>query len=393
MASRREAEKQKARRADARAWAEKEDRGWEPTAVKLPEGVNFFTLKRAGFYKIDVIPYVVGKGNPFADKGLLHFERSYFVHRGLGLTGKQNYCCLAECWGKKCPVCEHLSRHGGEMDPDLVKKQKAQWRHLWNVIDTADPEKGIQVWDTAHWKSFGEMIKAKIKAVDAYADFSELTKAEGGMTLQLSVADASFAGQNFKQVTNIEMLPRKKDYDESIIDKAVCLDEALVQLSYDALKTIYFQEEEGKNGNGRTTLKTTARKPADDDEDEDEPEEGDKEEPEEEEEEPDGDDEVTVGSRVAFVYRGKGLKGKVVKIDEKKGLATIKSADGIHHVDVDELTVVEGDDESPGPVKAARKPAVVEDEEEEEPEEVDEEEEAEDEPEEEEEEAPRRKKR
>src|SRR5512146_2728484 len=100
VASRREKEKREQRKKDARSWADDQKQGWTPTAVKLPEGVEFWKPEEGENY-IDVIPYKVEKGsdekggNPRCDSGYEHFERTFEVHRIPG-TGKfgNPYACL-----------------------------------------------------------------------------------------------------------------------------------------------------------------------------------------------------------------------------------------------------------------------------------------------------------
>lgn len=269
--TRREKEKKKMKYTSARDWADKQDSGFEPTSISLPKGTPFFSLKKTGLYKIDILPYLVGKGNPHADEGMYHYERTYYPHRVTAATGKKKlYCCLSETFGKKCPICDWMGKAGHSADPELIKSLRPQVRMLWNVIDRNEKEKGVQVWDSAYFKSFGEMLKNKIQAVEEYEDFFKL---EGGMTLQLSVNEASFAGQKFNQVTNIEMLKRSEDYSEDILDKTVCLDDCPIEMKYDALNNIFLQTggEEEESSNGHVKAKSKDDEPLDlDEDDEDE---------------------------------------------------------------------------------------------------------------------------
>lgn len=249
--TRREKEKRKVRYTSAREWADKQDSGFEPTSINLPNGTPFFQLKKTGLYKIDILPYLVGKGNPHADEGMYHYERTYYPHRVTLASGKRRqYCCLSETFGKRCPICDWMKGEGKDSDQETLKSLRPQVRMLWNIIDRNNKEKGVQVYDSAYFKSFGEMLKNKIQAVEEYEDFFKL---EGGMTLQLSVNEASFAGQKFNQVTNIEMLKRKEDYPEEILDKTVCLDDCLVKVEYDDLKKIFLGDDDSSGNNGSSS--------------------------------------------------------------------------------------------------------------------------------------------
>ena len=62
--------------------------------IKMPEGLSFYKVK-TGVKRLDIIPFKVGKGNPFADPGTIHFERTYWVHRNVG-ANNDTYCCPAK---------------------------------------------------------------------------------------------------------------------------------------------------------------------------------------------------------------------------------------------------------------------------------------------------------
>ncbi len=261
------------------------DSGYSPTAVKLPKEFDRLTFDKKGTYRIDIIPYRVGKGNPFADEGAVWCERTYYTHRNIGPENK-SYCCLAKTFKKKCPICEEiarLNRTGG--DADLIKALKPSERQLWNVKLLQSPDRdadleGIKVLDQSNFL-FGQLVDNKVAAADEEDHYENYFHLEGGHTLKITVDQDSFAGKSFYKATNIEMKARKEDYDESIIEEACCLDDCLVELSYDKLKSIFLQENEGDSDDDSSddedtpVKKTTAKAkgkgkpPVDDDDDED----------------------------------------------------------------------------------------------------------------------------
>ena len=290
MATRNERERREVRKTSAADWAKQPMGSFEATSVKAPDGVGFFSLKAAGVYEIDVVPYVTGKGNPDADEDYEHFVRTYYAHRNMGLEGKSTYCC-ARTFGEPCPICAWIAKHGGS-DPDTAQRIKQQIRQLWCVIDLNHKDKGVQIFDAAFFKSFGEMMKNKLKARQKYNTFADL---EGGYTLILTVEEQSFGkGGKFNAVTNIEMEPRDTVYPDSVRDNAPCLDDCLIHRTKEELEkilheTVYGEVDEGKESpkedkprvpdrtegpgpqpptsNGRNTL----RRPKEEDEPEEKP--------------------------------------------------------------------------------------------------------------------------
>ena len=105
--SRREVEKKKRRYADAKAAAAKALNPFEITTIQLPKGMQTFSFKKEGRYRLDVLPFTAGTGNPGADEGIDTYERRYFVHKAIGAESKW-YSCPAKNFKKRCPICEQL---------------------------------------------------------------------------------------------------------------------------------------------------------------------------------------------------------------------------------------------------------------------------------------------
>lgn len=266
MATKREREQRAARTVNVKAWAEQQDKGFESSSVSLPDGVEFFQLKKEGKYYIDILPYVAGKGNPSCDEGCTHMERTFYVHKDIGPENK-SFLCPAK-YGKRCPICEELRK--GNMDQETRDAIKVKTRMLWPVFDHSD--KTIKIWDTAYYKSFGEMLKDKVQADDdTYGNFTNLTKEKGGMTLILKVDNATYNGRSFRQVKNIEMVGKKIDHEDSIIDDVPCLDDLLIVLPYDELKRIFLQEGDSEEEDDKPIRGKAHPKDDDDSDDDDEP--------------------------------------------------------------------------------------------------------------------------
>lgn len=216
-------QEQERKMSSARDWATKQDRGSESTSVKLPKDVPFFSFKREGIYKLDVISYTAGEGNPRADAGIVHFERTYFAHRIPSPGGRAKlYCCRAETFGKKCHVCQWLAK---QPENDITKDMRAKKRQLWNVIDLADKDKGIQVLDTYYYKGLGEQLKDLLETSEAFVEFAHPTR---GMTLQIKVQEKPMGKGKFFAVARVDAVPRVKQYKWDIVDDAVCLDDCLI---------------------------------------------------------------------------------------------------------------------------------------------------------------------
>jgi hypothetical protein len=240
MATNRE-KAQKAKKASARKWAEDQNK-FEPTCIKLPEGKAFAKLEgdRRGFCDMDILDYEVGWGNPRADEGMLHFEREYWQHRIPGLDGKSRpYICPLRTFEKiakengfriRCASCEKMNSTANQ---ELAASLKPQLRHIFNIVKLGQKEKTVEILDQPHGSNkhpfFGQLLQNKMLAAEEYENFSTHTKGEGGKTLHVQVIEDSFEGGNkFQKPVNIEMIPRKEDYDDDFASELVVLEDCLM---------------------------------------------------------------------------------------------------------------------------------------------------------------------
>jgi len=227
-------------------WYESETRR-ERTAVRAPDKAGEFKLAKAS-HRLAVVPYRVGAGNPSADEGELWWCRVYHVHTKVG--GDGIYVCPERTAHARCPICEHFAQLRDQRAWDEIKHLQAKPRMLVNVLDLDDPKKGVQVWDVTLNRSFPEEIYKDQKEDDLKGNpqgLDEFWKASTkGKNLELRVEDKPLGdkgGKTWKAVTRVTYQPRKEALSEKILKQAVCLDELLIDVSYQELKKIYHRTD------------------------------------------------------------------------------------------------------------------------------------------------------
>lgn len=317
MADRREQERREGKRATSHNWGD--DSGTRRNqAFKLPSGVQQYDLrgKEGKTIKLNFMEFIAGKGNPRSDPGFAYFERRYHVHQNIG-PGNEWYACPLKNWNKPCPVCEYLAKHRG--DSELFKSIGAKQRHLFAVHDPAEKDRGVQVLESAFHNSFGEMLCEETA-----------TAPEGDFPMKLTalcrVKKDEFQGRAYNKISKITLVAREDDPRIKAKD-VPCLDEMIVELSYDKLKKLFLQTAAGKDD-------------GDQDDDDDRPTGGtgrgrDDDEPEEEENEDQDEDE---------------------DMDQDDDWDNDEDQDGDDDEDMDD------DDESATAKKKGKKPAADEDE-------------------------------
>lgn len=234
------------RRASAKRRVETHDTGGGSKYIRLPEGWGFLQIK-AGKYRFDFMSYVVTKGkgepggNPYFETGELAFERTFFVHRGIG-PNQDWHLCAAKTLGEPCPICEYRAKQARDpnADEEVLKELAPKERQLWLVKDLSDPE-SMYVME-ASYHLFGKALDAKIAAGDEDDGYEFFADPVDGLTVRVNF-DQSDRGK-WVEATDIEFRPRRDKYDADIVDEMPDLDAMLVATPYDKLKKIFLQTPE-----------------------------------------------------------------------------------------------------------------------------------------------------
>jgi len=253
----------------ARDRADKQSVGFSAPYLKVPSGITLFKPK-AGTFLLDVLPYTAGAGNPWAEEGNLHWERTYYVHRGIG-ANNDAFLCPRMTVKARCPICEHrlhlMKEASGDEDKEqLVKDLAPKQRQLFNVINLKDPEAKVQLWDISY-HLFGKVLDARLRNSDDDDEWGRFFFLEDGLTLKVGFAEKTYAGKGYFETETIDFKKRSEQYDEEILEKVVNLDDILVLAKYEDLKATFLQVVEDDEDAPPVKKKS---KPVVDDDDEDE---------------------------------------------------------------------------------------------------------------------------
>ena len=249
----------KARRAErkktstARAMAEKSG-GFTSNTVSRPGTLEFFEAK-PGVVEMDIVPFLAGKGNPNAEAGELHFERTFYVYKdiGGGEVKKSWYCCPKATFGQPDPIAEWMNQAGPDVDQalkDSLKPKKRQLFLVWLI-----EEQKLKLWDVSYYL-FGEKLDSRIKNAKDSLDWDLFYFADqDGLTLSVTIETGK--GGRFNEATAIDFLPRENPIPDGIVNHGHCLDEFLVSTPYNKLKSAFLGM--GDDGDDQPAMeKTTA---------------------------------------------------------------------------------------------------------------------------------------
>lgn len=214
---------------------ENKDGGFSPKTFEVPSGVEVYK-PRAGTNKIDIIPFIDADGRA-------QYVFEYYQHIGVGIDNERAVC-LAKTLKKPCPICEHKAKEqaaGRKWDEDDIRAMAPKRRCMYNVIDLLEPEKGIQIFEVSHFLFEANLttdLKEYNEATGEDIVFSDL---EDGRTISFKGREGEFNGRTtVNRFDSFTFLKRAKPYAESILKKAVPLDQILLPKSYDDLAALYF---------------------------------------------------------------------------------------------------------------------------------------------------------
>ena len=204
------------------------------------KGLDLFKIESDDSLYLDIALRQAGHNNPYTSAGDLSFERTYWMHRGLGPDGKDSVPCAWKNEGKPCPVCNHIKELRSSTDPDAEAQLKSllpKERQLYLVRDVANDDKW-KVWDiSVHL--FGKLLNGVINDLDDdEQDFAYFPDPESGYTLKVSLNEKSFAGNAFYEAFGVGFKKRKNNYTIEEMNKLPCLDDMIRPANYDDVATL-----------------------------------------------------------------------------------------------------------------------------------------------------------
>lgn len=197
-----------------------------------------------GINKIEILPYTPKSNkHPLLAKGLLKkgdpdYNLDIFVHRNIG-ANQSTVVCPKRNYGQQCPICEEADRLWNGGDKDNAKKLFAQRRVFYNIINTVEQDKGVQLYEAAP-KTFQDKLEAAQNAADSDPDIQEIAPraffadSNNGLSVKITGAQGTFNNNKFIDVSSVVLSPRKMDVTP-FLDKVAQLEDFITVKTYDEL--------------------------------------------------------------------------------------------------------------------------------------------------------------
>jgi len=239
--------------------------------------IKFYKAKE-NLNKLVIVPYEIKDDiHPLVKAGKrkvgdFAYNLDIWVHAKIG-PGESTVICPSKSFGKSCPICEAVEHAYKTNDTETAKALKARRRVYYNVIDMADPEEGLEVFDVSHYYFEKELIGSAsrrgengqmVRFADPDNRYGKIIKFYGEKE-----KTGSFESMKFK---DFDFAERKIDVNE-LISKAVSFDELLTLHNYDDIMAIMNgTDEEESHANPESSKSDTSdeeeeESPSEEDED------------------------------------------------------------------------------------------------------------------------------
>lgn len=211
-----------------------------------------------GTMRLQFLPFVITtKMHPLvADKQLEIGDQFYnialTVHKNVG-ANKSSQICPKKNFGKPCPICEAgdvFYKAGDKISSSALWPAR---RLFYNVVDMAEVEKGVQIFETSE-KGFGKKLLSAQSAAERDPDMIEscpdayFADVENGMTVKVVVDMATFINDEgvkstpYPEASSITMAPRKRNevvLVSELAEAAIPLDACVTLKSYEELEALF----------------------------------------------------------------------------------------------------------------------------------------------------------
>lgn len=190
---------------------------------KVPSGkeVSFFKPVE-GANRIDIVSYpITTKNHPgvHARKyklGAMDYRLDVWLHRNVG-PAEATVMCIKNTYGKACPICEMAEEARREGRKDEYSALKAKRVVFYNVVDLNEPEKGIQIFQSAHSLFEGELIEEAKNSTDdgSFVDFADEKE---GYSVSFRGSKAKAGTYEFLEFKGFKFIKRNKSIEDLVAD-------------------------------------------------------------------------------------------------------------------------------------------------------------------------------
>jgi hypothetical protein len=196
---------------------------------KLPKGVEIWR-PGIGEHEFDIIPWIATDEHPYEDADKYCWCLVLQIYREVGIM-RDHFVAPYTMYKQPDPIAEYITKTDLEKAEFNRRRAKKRCFYLVWVHDTPEEEqKGIQVWEVAHWFIYDQLKELSIIPKEGgHISYMKHTKEEGRRIWLKIWSDGQFEGADGQKVDNIrytapKFIERKADIPDSILEQSFPLE-------------------------------------------------------------------------------------------------------------------------------------------------------------------------
>jgi hypothetical protein len=221
--------------------------------LKLPDGVSILPFKLAGVIRFDIIPYALTMSNDYAKAGDLWHEKTFYIHRNIGVEKATVVCPKSIGPDRRCPICDFI--RAKRNDWDAIRDILPQERQLYNVIKAGEPDKMYII--NQAYETLGALLDEHVDNADPDEHFEFFTDPDTwteedaavygeeivvgtpkGMTVKLLLKKKTIENRREVMYVSSVYFKARKYTTRQLVTKTANLDELLIIHSFDCLSNM-----------------------------------------------------------------------------------------------------------------------------------------------------------
>lgn len=216
--------------------------------TKVFGDVSFFKFENDKTYTVKFVPYAVDKTHPMVQLGKMEEGDGAYVfdytQHNIG-PNHVSVVCPKGTYKHSCPICDRsFDLRAEDPDSEEAKALKSSRRVIYNAVIIEDDPTKVQLIDTSHYR-FEKELQVELDKGDEDGnpyDIADLCVGTGGkdLALRIKTAEETFGKNKYVGFT-FKIVKNKTELDEdALLDQAVPLHKAVVELSAKELEEILY---------------------------------------------------------------------------------------------------------------------------------------------------------
>jgi len=235
---------------------------------KLPEGIEIW---RPGIseHEFDIIPWIASSEHPYEPEDKYCWCLVLQIYREVGIMRDQ-FVSPYTMYREADPIAEYMAAQNLSKAEFNKRRAKKRCFYLVWVHDSPEEEqKGIQIWEVAHWFIYDQLKELSIIPKEGgHVSYMDYTKEKGRRIWLKIKSEGSFETDDGTKVDSIQysapkFLERKANIPDSILEQSFQLETCInLRPTYEEIYKSFYGKELTEETKGLPASRTKVEDPS-----------------------------------------------------------------------------------------------------------------------------------